>query len=59
MQYDVKPEPIESESQKIDASTSGKEPRFVSMRWRFLKPLFLAVLIVAMIGGYVLAYHPR
>lgn len=32
------------------------ETRFVSLRWRFLLPLFAAVLVVAMVGAYVLAH---
>ncbi len=31
-----------------------KQPRFVSMRWRLIMPVFVIVLIVASVGAYVL-----
>ncbi len=47
-------------SKKVQTSGSTgsrrlSNARFVSLRWRFTSPLFLIVLIVAMIGAYVLA----
>lgn len=33
----------------------AKNTRFISLRWRFVSPLFIVVLLVAMIGAYVLA----
>lgn len=46
-----------SEKQNISASNRRQEPKpwFISLRWRFISPLFLVVLIIAMIGAYLLA----
>jgi two-component system, OmpR family, sensor histidine kinase ResE len=42
-------------SQKTPNTKPKNKPRFISMRWRFILPLFIALLPVAMIGAYVLA----
>jgi two-component system sensor histidine kinase ResE len=35
--------------------TQSPKPRFVSLRWRFLLPLFVGILAAAMTGAYLLA----
>ncbi|MFN8375197.1 MAG: hypothetical protein U0694_20265 [Anaerolineae bacterium] len=41
----------------MSQKTSKPKPkaRFISLRWRFILPLFIALLPVAMVGAYVLA----
>ncbi len=41
-------------TRKSDQKPS-KPSRFISLRWRFISPLFLVILIVAVIGAYFLA----
>lgn len=36
-------------------AASSRKPRFVSLRWRFIFPLAIVVMIVAMVGAYALA----
>lgn len=38
-----------------DAGTTPHPPRFVSLQWRFILPLFIVILVVAMCGAYLLA----
>ncbi|MBI5670470.1 MAG: PAS domain-containing protein [Chloroflexi bacterium] len=38
-----------------DAVNPPREPRFVSLQWRFILPLFVVILVVAMGGAYLLA----
>jgi hypothetical protein len=33
------------------------QPRFISLRWRFIFPLFLVMLLVAMLGAYAVAIN--
>lgn len=40
-----------------DAAKSPRSPRFVSLQWRVVLPLFAVVLVVAMCGAYLLAHH--
>ncbi len=42
-------------SQKTSNTKPKNKPRFISLRWRFILPLFIALLPVAMVGAYVLA----
>lgn len=41
-----------SDMKKLDQKT-----RFISLRWRFISPLFVVVLVVAMVGAYFLAQN--
>lgn len=36
-------------------NSRNRKPLFISMRWRFILPLFLVIMITAMIGAYMLA----
>ncbi|MCB9453360.1 MAG: HAMP domain-containing protein [Anaerolineaceae bacterium] len=38
-----------------DGTVAGKQPRFISLRWRFILPFFTVVLVFAMVGAYALA----
>lgn len=38
-----------------DSPASARKPRFVSLRWRFIFPLAIGVMVVAMVGAYTLA----
>src|SRR5689334_16842998 len=37
------------------SGAQSSQRRFVSLRWRFILPLFLVVMVLSMIGAYVLA----
>ena len=39
----------------IDGTAAVRQPRFISLRWRFILPFFAVILVFAMIGAYVLA----
>lgn len=41
--------------QNLLQQPTQKRSRFVSLRWRFVSPVFLGVLIIAMAGAYLLA----
>ena len=42
-------------SQQSKTNPPNQAPRFISIRWRFITPLFLVVLTVAMTGAYLIA----
>ncbi|NWF69380.1 MAG: hypothetical protein HXY40_09865 [Chloroflexi bacterium] len=42
-------------SQTTPTPKTSAKPRFVALRWRFVLPLFMALLPVAMLGAYLLA----
>lgn len=39
----------------VDAVKVPRQPRFISLQWRFILPLFIVLLVVAMSGAYLLA----
>ncbi len=45
----------ETQKQPNNRRNNGKNANFISVRWRFITPLFIVVLLVAMIGTYILA----
>lgn len=47
--------PQTNPSQQSEPITPDATPRFISMRWRFITPMFVAVLVVAMLGAFFVA----
>jgi signal transduction histidine kinase len=42
-------------SNQLNSNLPNAEPRFISMRWRFMTPMFFVVLTVAMVGAFLVA----
>lgn len=53
----MKPKQNDSANPKPTRKPRKRHPGFLSLRWRFMPPLVIVVMLVAMLGAYVLALN--